>query len=1381
MMPPFRSLLRLFAPVLLLAAAGCDERAPSAPSAGVAPSGLRVVGGDGQHGVVGALLPDEVAVAVVDAGGEPLAGFPVRFAVLSGGGQLSAQTAMSDVRGIARVRWTLGAVAADSQVVEARLEPPLAAAVRLRAHAAPDAPAALALAGGNGAAGAVGGLLADSLAVTVKDRLGNPIVGLEVAWQVAAGGGALSPARGVTGAGGVAKAAWTLGPRVDSAQVALARVAGLDSVAFTANAVTAGVPLQLAKRGGDGQRGAAGGVLADSLGVALRMADGRPVVGALVSWNVPPAAGVVTPVVSRTDANGAASAVWRLGTAPGLVQATATVDSGTLVFTALVGADAPAQAAAVSGGGEGLVGGALADSLAVRVMDRYGNPVPGAEVDWSAGADGSVQPARSAAGADGIARTRWTLGTRVDSVQVAQARVVGLEPVAFTARALTAGVPLQLAKRGGDGQRGAVGSVLADSLSVVLRLPDGRGVAGALVRWSTGEGAGSVAPAESRTDASGAASAQWRIGRTLGLAQATATVDDGTLVFTALAEVDLPAALEIVGGNGATGPVGGVLEDSLAVRLTDRHGNPVTGAAVEWSAVSGGGSVHPARATTDAQGIARARWTLGPSVGAPQIARAALLRVPPVSFSATATTAGVPLQLARRGGDGQRGAVGSILADSLGVVLRLPDGRGVSGAVVRWGTEAGTVTPAESRTDADGAASAQWRVGTTPGLARATATVDDGILVFTALAETDAPAELEIVAGDRATGGVGQVLADSLSVRLTDRHGNPVAGAAVEWAAVSGGGSVDPARATTDAQGIARAQWTLGPSVGAPQLARAAVPGVSSASFLATPTTTGVPLQLARRGGESQRGTAGSYLADSLAVVLRLPDGRGVSGALVRWAADDGSVSPAESRTDDSGAASARWRVGLTPGFTRATAAVDNGRLNFYAVVREPVPAKLEIVAGDGATGGVGQALADSLALRVTDAADNPAIGVRVWWEVLEGGGFVAPAPSTTDTLGIARAQWTLGGRVGASAQAVRVSMWGVPPVVFRATGTTRGIPVRLARVGGNGQSGDGGLTLEDSLSVQLHTPGGVPIEGAPIAWRVLSGGGQISPPLVRTDVQGRARAAWRMGSVAGPASASATVDDSVVVFTATVRTAPPAAVRIVRGDRQSGTRGMPLPDSLVVQVTDASGTPLPNVRVSWSVISGGGHLEQPSSMTGADGRARNRWAVGFNPGSNSVRAATQAGSEARFTATGRPGTLRLAGNSSARVVRELGTQALLEGRVIAYVTDSLGRRAIGAPLRWDVPRHPPFPAPRSEPSPGWAEYSMILLDGHVFFTFDPAYAIVHFEGQRRTLYQADYVPPPDWESLGDASGPNSAGDALSAGAPFKETVSGACTGQPDE
>jgi hypothetical protein len=58
--------------------------------------------------------------------------------------------------------------------------------------------------------------------------------------------------------------------------------------------------------------------------------------------------------------------------------------------------------------------------------------------------------------------------------------------------------------------------------------------------------------------------------------------------------------------------VGADLDDPLVVKVTTLDGEPVQGEVVQWSAISGGGVVMPEETSTDDQGLATARWTLGP-------------------------------------------------------------------------------------------------------------------------------------------------------------------------------------------------------------------------------------------------------------------------------------------------------------------------------------------------------------------------------------------------------------------------------------------------------------------------------------------------------------------------------------------------------------------------------------------------------------------------------------------------------------------------------------------------------------------------------------------------------------------------------------------------
>ncbi len=82
------------------------------------------------------------------------------------------------------------------------------------------------------------------------------------------------------------------------------------------------------------------------------------------------------------------------------------------------------------------------------------------------------------------------------------------------------------------------------------------------------------------------------------------------------------AKIAIVKGDGQGAAVGAVLPESLVVRVTDSNDRPVQGQTVAFVVTAGGGSVAPASATTTADGVVGARWTLGPVAG-PQTVTAA--------------------------------------------------------------------------------------------------------------------------------------------------------------------------------------------------------------------------------------------------------------------------------------------------------------------------------------------------------------------------------------------------------------------------------------------------------------------------------------------------------------------------------------------------------------------------------------------------------------------------------------------------------------------------------------------------------------------------------------------------------------------------------------
>jgi hypothetical protein len=280
------------------------------------------------------------------------------------------------------------------------------------------------------------------------------------------------------------------------------------------------------------------------------------------------------------------------------------------------------------------------------------------------------------------------------------------------------------------------------------------------------------------------------------------------------------------------GPAGARLPQWMAVQVLDQFSEPLAGVAVSWSVEAGGGSVQAVDAVTDAEGVARAYWTLGRALNVENRLAATVEGAQPVVFTGAArysderqigvnTTVTAPAT----------GMVGT--AQTVTLVFRNPDGTPSIGAPVAFTVTSGggTVTPTSTVTDSAGRATAAWTLGTTAGeQSMSYSVLGLGWPIVTTRATAAAPATLTAVDGGfRLTApGDGQPVA----VGVRDAYGNVVQGATVEWTVLAGGGSVSSAQTQTNASGTAATGWTAGAAVdGTVQRVRASVAGAAPVEF----------------------------------------------------------------------------------------------------------------------------------------------------------------------------------------------------------------------------------------------------------------------------------------------------------------------------------------------------------------------------------------------------------------------------------------------------------------------------------------------------------------------------------------------------------------------
>ncbi|HEU5219792.1 MAG TPA: leishmanolysin-related zinc metalloendopeptidase [Gemmatimonadales bacterium] len=277
------------------------------------------------------------AVTVADAFGNPVAGVSVVFDAPVAGSVLGGTTATTDATGLARIgSWTIGPdaisysvraligsgpAAGQSTVFEARGVPATAIAVEGIAQTANAGTAVTAPPG-----------------VRAAREDGSPLAGVGVTFAVVSGGGSIQGAGAVTGSDGIARASgWILGATPGSNRVD-AQVAGLPAVAFTATGI-AGVPSAITASSPTGLTGFFGNYVSVPPSVVVKDAQGRPVAGSTVTFQLLGADGQIVGTSQASDFLGRATlGGWRLGSGTSAAVSATDGAAPPVTFTATAGA-----------------------------------------------------------------------------------------------------------------------------------------------------------------------------------------------------------------------------------------------------------------------------------------------------------------------------------------------------------------------------------------------------------------------------------------------------------------------------------------------------------------------------------------------------------------------------------------------------------------------------------------------------------------------------------------------------------------------------------------------------------------------------------------------------------------------------------------------------------------------------------------------------------------------------------------------------------------------------------------------------------------------------------------------------------------------------------
>ncbi len=1118
-----------------------------------------------------------------------------------------------------------------------------------------------------------------------------------------------------TDANGEASALWTLGPvsGLDNNMVT-ASFLGQISVGFTASA-NPDVPASIAKLAGDNQQAEPGAQLPLDLLVQLKDRFGNLVSNYETNWTVITGNGSLSkPNPVLTDANAQASNQLTTATDGPLTQVQVTAPGYTgppVVFNAQATAGPANQLQLASDHGNnqtGTAGKPLARPFKVQVVDQVGVAVIGHPVVFTVtGGGGNLGGSATKTvntDGNGFASATLTLGPNpgaANTVEVAaffanSSDHLNGSPITFTANAAN---PLTLQAVSPLTHSGTVSLPLANNIQVRVLDALGQALPGYAVTFTVTLGGGrvngSTEPITVTTNSQGIAEVTWSLGPIAGSSnnqlQASAKnlqgqpLNGSPITFTASAQVGAAARLIKVSGDSLSGLIQNPLTKPFVVRVEDTSGNPVVGWPVDFTVTAGGGNFGgntTITKTTGSDGTASATLTLGSTAATPQNPfnnRAQVsaqnngpLNGSPITFVASAIATGAR-NLSLVSGANQTGPAGLTLPNAL--QAKITDDTGINPIAdhpVRFQITAGGGWFANSasidtvvNTDQNGVASLAWTLGGALGTNAQSVTItsNDGVnplngsplVVFASATTGPVDPDASFLTSDLSSVPADGQSKATITVTLTDRFGNPVAGKAVILRSSGSNNIFDQPLNTTDANG--RAVGTMASTRA--ELKQVSARNVSDAmdlnAFVNVTFTALNPSKIQMSSGDGQTANVGTALENPLEVLVTDVNNNPVSGVPVNFDVSgnsgfilsDGAATKTGSGqgavtviTDASGKAQAMWVLGPNPGPNTAQASASfsgndlaGSPIVFSATGVTPTPAAMLEHSGNSQTGPAGLPLAQPFAVRIVDASGRPVAFETVNFRVQTGGGTLSDENPVTDHLGIARSTLTLGTVVGTNTV---VASHATGSVTFTAEGVT-GLPANLKAQ--SPQEGSGTVNSLYTIAILVTDRHGNPFEGAHAAFDVLDGSASIESHDSVTDVFGIARAQVRLPTQMGRVVVKATSPELpgfFELFEVDVLPGPATTIAEHGGNNQQGTVGRELVFPLEVRVTDQFGNPVSGFEVQWVRTIGNGSMASVSSLSGEDGVAANIFILGTQPGLNEARAVTALNpSQIIFQATG--------------------------------------------------------------------------------------------------------------------------------------------------
>ena len=238
--------------------------------------------------------------------------------------------------------------------------------------------------------------------------------------------------------------------------------------------------------------------------------------------------------------------------------------------------------------------------------------------------------------------------------------------------------PQTIRRISGDAQEGLPGAPLANQFVVEVQDENRAAFEGVPITFTVTAGGGTLSVTSTKTDTNGRAESIFTLGPAPGTNTVTVAVTGIQEGQTFTAEgIGVPKTLEIVSGDDQEGLPGAALDKAFVVEVRNQSDKPLPAVQVTFSVTNGGGTLSATSVTTDANGRAESRLTLGPNPGTNTVT----VSVAGITQAETFNAEGVriPKTLEIVSGENQEGLPGEALAKPFVVEVRDQSGEPLPG------------------------------------------------------------------------------------------------------------------------------------------------------------------------------------------------------------------------------------------------------------------------------------------------------------------------------------------------------------------------------------------------------------------------------------------------------------------------------------------------------------------------------------------------------------------------------------------------------------------------------------------------------------------------------------------------------------------------------